>query len=151
MKKALIILNHNPVDGVFDDLRKMGVEEVHMLKDVDSQLAQEFANVPFSVEEVRSVAEKIARVIDTKLSCNYFSGNESPEYDIVVIAGEPRLVHQIAMYFVYGTELGTAQHTSAVKFFSPYSKRVSIDEPQPDGSVKKVTKFVYEGLAPYWS
>jgi len=132
MKKALIILNHAPVQGVYEDLKKMGVSQVDLLPDVDKELAAQFAAVPFSVEEVRKLARELANTI---------SGDCEDGYSIVVIAGEARVIHntiKMAEWSAFQT-----------RFYAPYSQRISVDTVQPDGTVKKVTKFKYEGLAEY--
>lgn len=58
------------------------------------------------------------------------------DYDVVVVTGEPRACHIVA------TELEG-------KCFSTFSKRESVDSIQPDGSVVKTSRFVFEGLVAY--
>jgi len=132
MKKALVILNHTPVNGVMEDLREMGVSQVDLLPEIDKELAAKFAAVPFDVAEVRKLARELADTI---------AGDQENGYSIVVIAGEARVIHNV----IKEAEWASFQ----TSFYAPYSQRVSVDVPQEDGSVKKIVKFKYEGLAEY--
>lgn len=139
--KTIIILNHQAVDGVYKDLKNMGVEIIDTLADLNPELAKRFANVGFN--KAKEIAKEIVNVI-------IGSGNiDFPEYEVVIIAGEPRVCSNVYLGLGYGDEMGRANSPFKCKLFAPYSKRVSIDEPQPDGSVRKTVKFQYEGLAPY--
>ena len=128
--KALVILNHTPVDGVYDDLKRLECNQVDLLSEIDPELAKKFANVGFNID--KDVVENFLRTIN---------GNEPDGYNIVVISGEPRMIHMIIKT--------CDEQAFQTQFYAPYSKRVSIDEIQEDGSVKKVVKFNYEGLASY--
>jgi len=130
--KALIILNHAPVNGVYDDLKKMGVSQVDLLPEIDKELAARFAAVPFDVKEVRKLASELADVI---------AGDCEDGYQVVVVAGEARVIHNI----IKGAEEASFQ----TSFYAPFSQRVSVDTVQEDGSVKKTVRFNYEGLAEY--
>ena len=141
MKRSLIILNHAPVKGVYQDLLDLGCDDVKLLSDINPELAKRFANVGFN--EAKEIAKEIVDVI-------IGSGNiDFPEYEIIIISGEPRVCSNVYLSLGYGDEQGRCNSPFKCKLYSPYSKRISIDEPQKDGSVRKVVKFQYEGLAPY--
>ena len=129
--KALIILNHKPIKGVYDDLKRIGCTQIDLLSDVNELLSMDFANVPFDLSEDYT---------DHNILCT-INGDEPDGYDIVVISGEPRMVHRIIK--------GAEERIFQTKFYASYSKRVSMDKLQEDGSVKKVVKFKYEGLVSY--
>lgn len=58
--------------------------------------------------------------------------------DTCVLAGEPRACFLMV----------SALEARGIKCFDPYSERVSVDEPQPDGSVRKASVFRFLGLSP---
>ena len=129
--KALIILNHTPVDGVYRDLEKLGCTQIDLLKDVNEMLAIKFANVPFDLSEDHTAHNIMCTI----------ARDEPDGYNVVVISGEPRMVHRIIK--------ACDEQAFQTSFYAPYSKRISLDEIQSDGSIKKVVKFQYEGLASY--
>ena len=147
--KALIVLNHNPVEGVYEHLKKLGVEKVDLLKDVNPELAKKVANVPFDIDELLSIVKELHDLIAGDEFIVY--DKDKVNYNVVVIAGEPRLIYNLIVSFEepapdYGC---WSSLTGAVKFYTPYSERISEDIKQPDGSIKKVSKFIYKGLAEY--
>jgi len=150
-KRALIILNHKPVQGIYKDLEELGVEQVDLLQDVNPDLAKKFANVPFDKKEVIKISKELALFISglDEEKEYLISINKNPKYDIVIIAGEPRLISNTLYWFYYGDEYAGVNKANYVRFFTPYSERVSEDIKQSDGSIKKVSRFIYRGLAEY--
>jgi NAD(P)H-flavin reductase len=129
MKIAVIILNHQPVEELLDDLKEnYQVDEIINLKDAYPEIMSVFGNVPKDRYAVKDFADTLFNEIDYRY-----------EPDIVVVSGEPRICRYLVDLF----------EDRGVECYVPYSKRISEDTPQPDGSVKKVTKFQYEGLAEY--
>ena len=131
MRTAVIILNHNPVEDLLNDLtNNYNIDKIIILKNENPELMQKFADVPFDKTEMEELASEIYNAV-------YYDYDP----DIVVVAGEPRLCRLLVNDF----------EKKGIECFTPYSKRVSEDIPQPDGGIKKVVKFKYLGLAQYWA
>jgi hypothetical protein len=130
-KKCLIVLNHQPSKEMVEELGANGF----VVEELPNNLKELWGNIPAttSLELVRVHINPIMHyIIDNK-------------FDRVVIAGEPTAIYDIlsTIEFVYDADFPK-------KCYVPVSERVSIDEPQPDGSVKKISKFIYSGLRPYY-
>jgi len=130
MKKALIILNHNPAKELTEDLYKnYGVEEVATLKEVAPELSIKFSQIPVEYKtpyELQNyIINDIVRLVDDK------------GYDLVVVSGEPVTCKWLTI---------TLEEGLGVKSYAPLSRRESVDVEQPDGSVVKKSVFKYAGL-----
>lgn len=126
--KAVIVLNHNPVEELIKDLKEnYDIKEVIILTQKDNNIKQQFANIPFSKKEMLQVAGDIYYDIMQYIP------------DIVVISGEVRVCR-----FVVNT-----LSCDKIRCYTPYSQRISEDVKQSDGSVKKVSTFKYVGLVEY--
>lgn len=130
MKKAVILLNHNPVKELTDSLKSEGFSVVVP----PEEMKQIWGNIPATTNwlELRRWIKPIASYIKE----NHFQK--------VIIAGEPTAIYNLIL------EMEFVDDRFSEKCYAPISERVSIDEPQPDGTVKKVSVFQYKGLRPYY-
>lgn len=120
--------SHTPTDVQLQELNNMG--EVHMLKDIDSNLLQKLGDSPIDECELTELAQELLL-----LSTLSFEMRLDKQLVLVQPAGSP------AFQAVLGVQLKGSQ---TVLLYA-HSERVSIDEPQADGSVKKVSTFKHRG------
>lgn len=117
--KAIWASAHNPSQEQINSLDSLGFNTV-LLKDVDEALFQELTNLGHD-----SNREELANRI-LALDCKM----------VVQPAGDP------ALHLALGR--ASNKHRGPAILFS-FSKRVSEDIPQADGTVKKVAIFKHEG------
>ena len=107
-----------------DQLTRMDYnwDEIVSLKDLDSNLFDALGNSPADERTLISLAERLLKVI------------EPEKYEAVILPlGSP------AFMFTFAKLVGRRDFTT--KFLFAHTERKSVDEPQPDGSVKKVAVF----------
>lgn len=120
MKKILWACQHAPTKEQINTLDGIIVE----LKHVNPSLFGSLSNTPASIEAIEDLA------LQLQLECS--------SYDIVVLPiGSP------AFNFAFARRVPTIDNPVQYKF--AYTQRVSIDEPQPDGTVRKTSIFKFEG------
>lgn len=121
---------HNPTKEQSDSLQKE-FSKVEFLKDINPELFAEICDSPADGDELRKLAEKL---------CEATAGKA-----LIQPAGSP------AFQFALGKEIkdrrGGWYEIPTPRPFIVYahSKRVSIDEVQEDGTVKKISFFKHEG------
>lgn len=122
-KKCLMILNHNPV------------------KELQDELSQKNYKVDLLSSELKNIWGNIPETTDKKELHNFLQPllDEALLYNMVVIAGEPTAVYHIV----------SDLQSMGIDCYAPVSKRVSIDVPQEDGTVLKKSVFKYKGLREY--
>lgn len=99
-------------------------EDFIMLKHINPDLFQKIINTPEDIDEMRGLAYDLSTYA------------HEMGYNIYQPAGNP------AFQFILGQLLAT--HFENVSVFYAYSERVSMDEIQPDGTVKKVSVFKHK-------
>jgi hypothetical protein len=114
MKKNLWCSIHQPTK---EQITELG--DVVFLADVNASLQNKLNNSPTEGKELRELA---AQLIAFVVECDYFP---------VQVGGS------IAFQYTLGRI--SAEIPFGVKY--AHSERVSVDEPQPDGSVKKISVF----------
>jgi len=117
MKKLFVCFSHSLTQPQKDDFDG----EIVVLKDIDADLANKASNVPpeWSEAEIVELAENIVDAAIRENATHFY------------IAGEPTLVYH-AMKGAKEAGMQVIQSTT---------RRESEDIAQPDGSVKRVSKF----------
>lgn len=114
-KKLLVVMNHELTEE-----QKVGWDELVILSNVSktSDIVKNISPIA-KVEEIKELAMAIV-LIALLHKCTH-----------IAIMGEPTLVLHTAMI---------ADEVD-IKPVTATSERISVDEPQPDGSIKKISKF----------
>jgi len=127
--KALIILNHNPVEELLIDLKEnYGVENIEILKETNENLALKFGQIPITLKTKKELYDYIVKEM--------VSFVKERNYKVVVISGEPVVCKWVTIEL---EKLG-------INCYAPLSKRESVDVKQSDGLVVKKAIFKYAGL-----
>ena len=115
-KKLLVVMNHQLTEE-----QKVGWDELVVLSDISKTLSDMVKNISpvAKVEEIKELAMAIVLV------------GLMGKFTHIAIMGEPTLVLHTA---IIADEVD-------IKAVTATSERVSFDEPQPDGSIKKISKF----------
>lgn len=112
MKTLLVCMQHNLTQQQFNELKDY---DIFYLKDVNPDLFKYIANCPGDEEELRNISFQLIEVAN--------------KYSTVLLPiGSPAFMYLFAQEF-FG------------KVLFSHSERISKDEMQADGSVKKVSIF----------
>lgn len=125
MRQALWCSAHTPTEQQLSQLANVFNASVVMLKDLSPELQEQLNNTPTDAIDLRVLALNLI-----SLSCK----NEI-DY-LVQPGGSP------AFQFSLGG--AREEYATAPDVLYAHSERVSVDEPQPDGSVKKVSFFNHQ-------
>ena len=123
MKTLLWCSAHTPTKEQLESLNKMG--QLIFLKDVDSSMQEKISNCSADRKELIGLAKDL---LELKLSTNC---------TIVQLGGSPLFL------YIAGATINSCLSTTAIIF--AHSERVSIDSPQPDGTVIKTSVFKHIG------
>lgn len=124
MKRMLWCSPHTPTEEQVVSLSEMG--EVIFLRDINPELQEKIANCPMDSSQVEHLARQLAG----------YPGDHSQDYVLVQPAGSPAFQHMLGRIMA---EWGWK------KIIYAHSERVSVDEPQADGSIKKISVFKHMG------
>jgi hypothetical protein len=123
MKTFLWCSAHTPTSEQLISLQEMG--KLIFLKDVDSSMQEKISSCSADRTELLSLAKDLSELRST-LDCT-----------IVQLGGSPLFL------FIAGATINSCLSTSVLIF--AHSERVSIDSPQPDGTVVKTSVFKHIG------
>jgi hypothetical protein len=123
MKKLIWCSAHTPTQEQLTSLQEMG--EVVFLKDVKPSLQEKINNCPADRGELMSLAQELNH-LTIELDCT-----------IVQLGGSPLFL------YIAGAEINGC--LSKAKIIFAHSERVSVDSPQPDGTVIKTSVFKHIG------
>ena len=133
MKKFLWAASHEITAEQHDSLVAItrGDSKVVFLKDVDAELQNKISNLQFE-DDVFSTAKELLKLC------------KKHGFTLVQPAGSPAMHYALG---VQNTEGADAHWDSSlsVPILYAFSKRESVDLPQPDGSIRKVAVFRHEG------
>ena len=121
MKTFIWASAHKPTEVQLEELNNMG--KLVFMEDLNPELFKRMCNCPSTRVELVKLAEDVHRVAEGST--------------LVQPAGSP------VFMTVLGSIVGGVLHDDSMIF--AHSERVSIDEPQPDGSVRKVSIFKHLG------
>lgn len=115
-KKLLVVMNHQLTEE-----QKVGWEELVILSDVSKEMSDKVKNISptATVKEIQELAVMLV-LFAIMSNCTH-----------IAIMGEPTLVLHTAI---------TASEADIIPVTAT-TERISVDEPQPDGSIKKISKF----------
>jgi hypothetical protein len=123
MKKLLWCSAHTPTSEQLTSLQEMG--KLIFLKDVNPPLQEEVNNCPADRGQLLSIARSLNHLA-IELDCT-----------IVQLGGSPLFL------YIAGAEINGSMSKARIIF--AHSERVSIDSPQPDGTVVKTSVFKHIG------
>ena len=135
MKKFLWCSAHTPTNEQMSELHAQG--EVIFLKDVDSSLQEKINNCPSDRQLLKEMAEAVS-AISTSLSEPTSVVTYKHNVTIVQLGGSP-------LFLYIAGEVMSKCHIKQKILFA-HSERVSIDVPQPDGTVLKQSVFKHLGF-----
>lgn len=125
--KPTTVVWASPHNLTEEQLEALRFSKVEFLKEINPELFNELCNSPSDAIGLSKLAEKL---------CKEMSGKA-----IIQPAGSP------AFQCALGKEIEARRNLSlpTPKVIYAHSKRVSVDEMQEDGTVKKVSIFKHEG------
>lgn len=135
MHKFLWCSAHTPTSEQISELNAQG--EVVFLKDVDSSLQEKINNCPSDRQLLKNMAEAVSAICIT-LSEPSSVVTYKHDVTIVQLGGSP--------LFLYIAGEVMNKNNSKQKILFAHSERVSIDVPQPDGTVLKQSVFKHLGF-----
>ncbi len=123
MKTLLWCSAHTPTSEQLNSLQEMG--KLMFLKDVKPSLQEKINNCPADRTELMSLAKDLSE-LRSSLDCT-----------IVQLGGSPMFL------YIAGAIMNGCMSKSVLLF--AHSERVSVDSPQPDGTVIKTSVFKHIG------
>ena len=123
MKKLLWCSAHTPTQEQLISLQEMG--ELIFLKDINLSMQEKISNCSSDRTELAKLAKDLLE-LKVSLDCT-----------IVQLGGSPLFL------YIAGATINSCLSTTAIIF--AHSERVSIDSPQPDGTVVKTSVFKHIG------
>ena len=126
-KKAYVCMNHQLTDEQKEALSKLMRAEIKVVN-ASPSIKEIFSNIPtdFEAYQVRNLAKAIRREV------------EKVNADCVFITG-----HAWVVAFVYEEIERRYELPFKPWMIDSVSERVSVDIPQPDGTIKKVSDFKF--------
>lgn len=119
---------HVPTPQQVEELTEMG--QLLFLRDIDPEMMKRISDSPSTEEELEELARDFMR-----LDCLPFETTVDKNIALVQPAGSP----------AFQLMLGRCMDQMQIQVMYAHSERVSMDEPQPDGTVKKVSTFQHKG------
>ena len=119
---------HQPTQQQMNELTEMG--QLLFLRDIDPEMMTKISDSPSTEEELEVLAQDFMRL--TSLP---FEVTVDKNITLVQPAGSP----------AFQLMLGRCMDQMQIQVMYAHSERVSVDESQPDGTVKKVSTFQHKG------
>lgn len=155
--KVLNFLQHKLTDAQLAELNDLGYDEIVSLAEWDRSLAEFVAQTPGDDKLIATVAYKLAESLfppEKWLEDKNQTGFVNPFDAILLPGGSPAFMFAFArqvglfqMSFTGDTFAGTGgfdYDVRATKFIFSHSVKVSVDQTQVDGSIRKVSVFQHE-------
>lgn len=136
-KKFVWCSVHQPSEVQIQELRELGMETLEFLP---AEIQDKLNNSPDNSKGLIDLAEELSSYIGSTY------GYDHRNLYIVQLGGSPMFQKIFASRIIYA---GYNEQGAPWKLADAYSERVSEDQPQADGTVKKVSVFKHKHFIVY--